>query len=283
MKVRFWGVRGSVAVSGAQVAWIGGNTPCLEVVHEGHRIILDSGTGVRGLGEALVKEGGPTRAIMLFSHLHWDHLQGFPFFSPAYLPASELMLLGPGGDTDLHRALARQMEPPSFPVTLAAMRARLGFGAARAGVPLEIGPFRVMPFELPHPQGCLGYRLEAGGQSFVYATDVELSSEGLTPEVGCHLEGADALCLDAQYTPAEYLGHGTVPRKGWGHSTMIGAAQIAAAVGARRLFLFHHDPAHNDEQVEAMTREARGHFARCEPAREGLLIDLGPDALDRCA
>ncbi|HVE87072.1 MAG TPA: MBL fold metallo-hydrolase [Myxococcales bacterium] len=271
MEVRFWGVRGSVAVSGEQVAWVGGNTSCLEVGDGEHRLILDAGTGIRGLGDALMAAGRPVKAALFFSHLHWDHVQGFPFFAPAYAPSTELLLHGPGpaGDVKLHRVLSRQMRPPSFPVTLEAMRARMTFAVARAGEPVQHGPFTVTPFALPHPNGCLGYRVESGGRSFVYATDVELSVDRLTPQIIGAMKGCDALCLDAQYTPDEYHGRVGIPKKGWGHSTMVDAAQIAREVGARRLFLFHHDPAHNDDVVRAMAEEARGHFPEVEPAREG--------------
>lgn len=286
MEVRFWGVRGSVAVSGEHVAWAGGNTSCLEVTSGQHRLILDAGTGIRGLGDLLMQQGQPVRAAMFFSHLHWDHVQGFPFFAPAYLPSTELVLHGPGAgrEAELHQVLSRQMQPPSFPVTLDAMRARMSFAAAGAGQPLEYGPFRVTPFEVPHPQGCFGYRVDADGHSFVYATDVELSVDRLTPEIARAMEGADALCLDAQYTPDEYAGRIGIPKKGWGHSTMIDAAQIARAVGARRLFLFHHDPAHNDDTVRSMADEARTHFAGSDAAREGFRIALARGAaLERCA
>lgn len=277
MEVRFYGVRGSIAVSGAQAARIGGNTSCLEVVSQGHRLILDAGTGIRALGEAMMREGGPQRATLFFSHLHWDHVQGFPFFTPGYVPTTELALYGPGPDgaRALELVLARQMEPPQFPVPLSTMRSRMTFGAALHGRTVEVGPFRVTPFEVPHPQGCLGYRVEADGHVFVYATDVELSVATLAPELARMMEGADALCLDAQYTPEEYTGVRGMPRKGWGHSTMVDAAQVASAVNARRLLLFHHDPAHNDDMVESMAEEARLHFAASEPAREGKRILLG--------
>jgi phosphoribosyl 1,2-cyclic phosphodiesterase len=285
MEIRFWGVRGSVAVSGSQVAWIGGNTPCLEVSHEGHRLILDAGTGIRALGMTMMKEPRPAKWTMLFSHLHWDHLQGFPFFSPAYVPDNEATLYGPGpsGGVELMAALATQMQVPNFPVQLSAMRSRLSFSTAQAGSPMEIGPFLVKPFELPHPQGCLGYRIEAEGKSFVYATDVELSLDNLTPDVARHLEGADALCLDAQYTPDEYLGRGGSPKIGWGHSTMVDAAKVAAQVQPKRLYLFHHDPAHNDDMVQSMADEARAYFGDCEPAREGGVIRLPPRPRLHCA
>jgi phosphoribosyl 1,2-cyclic phosphodiesterase len=249
----------------------------VEVTSQGHRLILDAGTGIRALGEGMMREGMPQRAALFFSHLHWDHVQGFPFFTPAWVPGVELALYGPGanGAQALEAVLARQMEPPHFPVPLSAMRSKRSFESALDGRTVEVGPFRVTPFDVPHPQGCLGYRVEADGHTFVYATDVELSVSTLTREVARNMEGADVLCLDAQYTPEEYAGSRGAPRKGWGHSTMVDAAQVAAAVGARRLMLFHHDPAHNDDMVENMAEEARLHFAASEPAREGKRLVLG--------
>src|SRR5205085_270916 len=131
-EVRFWGVRGSVAASGSHVARIGGNTSCLEVRSQGHRLILDAGTGLRGLGDAMMKEGKAINATMLWSHLHWDHVQGFPFFTPAYLPTSELQMFGPGvgGDLALQDVLSKQMTPPAFPVPMSVMRSKMSFHSA---------------------------------------------------------------------------------------------------------------------------------------------------------
>jgi phosphoribosyl 1,2-cyclic phosphodiesterase len=263
MQVRFWGVRGSVAVSGPQVARTGGNTSCLEITSQGERLILDAGTGIRALGEQLIKTGG-TRATILFSHLHWDHVQGFPFFAPAWHPDSRLTLYG-HDPTKVRDVLSRQMSPPNFPVPLAAMKSTLAFDTAR---PLEIGPFKVTPFEVPHPNGCLGYRIEADGSAFVYMTDVELNVSHLSA-LGRYIEGADALVLDAQYTPDEYA-----TKKGWGHSTMIDAALVAKGAHVERLFLFHHDPAHNDDIVDGMANAAREIFQSAEPAREGLRLEV---------
>jgi phosphoribosyl 1,2-cyclic phosphodiesterase len=271
MEVRFLGVRGSVATSGSQVARIGGNTSCIEVVSQGERLILDAGTGLRGLGDELLKAGTPVKATLLWSHLHWDHVQGFPFFAPAYVPGSELKLFGPGvnGEVDLQRVLAQQMMPPNFPVPLSAMQGRLNFASALPNQPIELGPFKVTPFDLNHPQGCMGYRIDADGASFVYMTDVELSLSTLSPTVARVIEGADALVLDAQYTPDEYR-----TKKGWGHSSFVDAAQVAFATRAQRLFLFHHDPSHHDDQVESMAEEARTYFRASEPAREGKKVVL---------
>jgi phosphoribosyl 1,2-cyclic phosphodiesterase len=253
---------------------VGGNTSCIEVLSQGERLILDAGTGLRALGDEL-QRSGPQRATFFFSHLHWDHVQGFPFFAPAWNPGSELTLYGPfeGGDVKLCEVLTRQMSPPNFPVPLAAMKSRLTLRAAAPSTAIEVGPFRVTPFEVPHPQGCLGYRIDADGASFVYMTDVEISDDAM-PSLGRFIEGADTLVLDAQYTPDEYLGRIGPAKKGWGHSTMIDAAKLARAAWVGRLFLFHHDPAHNDDFVEGMKQEAREVFERTELAREGLLLEV---------
>jgi phosphoribosyl 1,2-cyclic phosphodiesterase len=220
---------------------------------------------------------------MLFSHLHWDHVQGFPFFTPAFVPTTELVLYGPGkgGDRALFAALDKQMQPPGFPVPLSIMGSKMEFRAAEHS--FTTGPFKVTPIPLPHPNGCMGYRIDADGGSFIYATDVELSLETLTPAIAEVMRGVDALCLDAQYTPDEYAGRVGVPKKGWGHSTMVDAAKVASAVGAKRLFLFHHDPAHNDETVELMAEQAREYFRASEPAREGKHIFLAAESGKRCA
>jgi ribonuclease BN (tRNA processing enzyme) len=167
------------------------------------------------------------------------------------------------------------MEPPNFPVPLSAMRAKMEFRSAVPNSVIETGPFRITPFELPHPQGCIGYVVEADGCRFAYCTDVEMTLETLKREVGEILTGVDALVLDAQYTRDEYEGRVGPPKKGWGHSTNIDAARIAKSVGAGRLFLFHHDPGHVDTQVEDMAEEARHYFAPSEPARENKRITLG--------
>ncbi|GEN12273.1 MBL fold metallo-hydrolase [Myxococcus fulvus] len=274
MDIRFYGVRGSIAVSGSR---IGGNTACVEVTSQGHRLILDAGTGLRALGESMMREPIPHDVTMFFSHLHWDHVQGFPFFTPAYLPTSRLTMYGPGanGAQALQSELAAQMQPPHFPVPLSTMRSKMDFLSALHARTVEVGPFKVTPIDVPHPQGCLAYRVEADGHSFIYATDVELRMEDLSPEVARLFEGADVLCLDAQYTPDEYDGKKGIPKKGWGHSTMMDAAGVAKTVGARRLCLFHHDPAHSDEVLEDMAEQARTLFPVCEPAREGQRLVLG--------
>jgi phosphoribosyl 1,2-cyclic phosphodiesterase len=275
MEVQFWGVRGSIAVSGSKYQRYGGNTTCVEVTHDGQRLILDAGTGARALGDAI--GFSPVSATFLFTHVHWDHIQGFPFFAPAFHPGSDLRILGAdrpsGGVAD---ALRAQMRPPQFPVTLDALRARLSFGGVTSGEWVEIGPFRVLPLELDHPDGVLAYRIEAGGKTVVFATDVEQAlrggaegGAGLDRRLIALAEGADLLIHDAQYTPAEYVGQSGPMRRGWGHSTWTAAMAIAREAAAARLALYHHDPSRTDDQLDAIEQVARLDLAGVFMAREG--------------
>lgn len=258
MEIRFWGVRGSIAVSGDKVVRTGGSTACVEVVHEGARLILDGGTGLRSLGEA---HPGPMDATVLFSHVHWDHIQGVPFFGPAYHPASRLRLCGPRG---LHEALAAQMRPPTFPVGLEALRVTI----EEVGDALEVGPFRLRAVEQAHPDGVRAWRVEAGGRSFVYATDIEQAGRPDDRLVAL-ADGCDLLVHDAQYTDAE-----APQRRGWGHSTWREAVAVALAAGARRLALFHHDPRRDDDAVAVIEDRARDLWDGAFAAREGLAVAL---------
>lgn len=280
MQVTFWGVRGSIATSGPRFASIGGNTTCVEVTHGGARLVLDGGTGLRGLGDKLLAEsralGRPVQASFLFSHLHWDHIQGFPFFAPGFVPGTELSLLGPtDGEGTLEDALARQMSPPSFPVPLEAMGADKRFGVLGDGDEVEIGPFAITAKRLSHPQGVLGFRIEAGGKAVCFATDTEQKSYAeIDPALLELARGADLLIHDAQYTEAQYRGEAGPKREGWGHSTYVAAAQVAKAAEAKRLALFHHDPGHEDAAVEAIERDARAYFLNAFAARENLTVDV---------
>jgi phosphoribosyl 1,2-cyclic phosphodiesterase len=282
MKVTFWGVRGSIATSGPEFSRFGGNTTCLEVGEGDSRLILDAGTGLRGLGQKLLAEasasGRKVDVRFLFSHLHWDHIQGFPFFGPAFVPGTKLALHGPkdeDGVTTLEGALDRQMTPPHFPVRLSQMAAQKVFHTIACGDALEHEPFKIRTRALSHPQGSLGYRIEANGRSICFATDVEHVDGGEIDEAILDLaRDVDLLIYDAQYTPAEYAGGPGPSRKGWGHSTYAGAAKIAKAAGAKRLALFHHDPGHDDATVEAIERGAQGLFYPSFAAREGATVDV---------
>ena len=276
MRVSFWGVRGSIATAGLEFAGFGGHTTCLEIEAQGRRLIIDAGTGLRGLGAKLSAEatrlGRPVQASMLFTHLHWDHIQGFPFFGPAFAPDSCLDLYGPEQDgSDLRAVLERQMTPPTFPVRLDDMAAEKRFQTIRSGDELLVEGFHVRTRALSHPQGSLGYRVEVGGRSVCFATDTEHPEDGSVDEALLELaRDVDLLIYDAQYTQAEYEGRAGSgpPRHGWGHSTYVAATQVARATGARRLVLTHHDPSHDDTMMERIEREARSLFSACRAARE---------------
>jgi len=271
MKVRFWGVRGSIAVSGPDTLRTGGNTSCVEVQHAGERLILDGGTGLRALGDTIGFR--PIRAHLLFSHVHWDHIQGVPFFTPAFHPDAELTFVGASRESGgLRDALARQMKPPQFPIGLDALSAQISWMDLKAE-PIELGPFRVTPVDLQHPDGILAFRVEAGGSSMVYATDVE-HGEGIDRRLVMLSEGADLLVHDAQYTHAEYLGEGGPPRRGWGHSTWEQAVDVARQADVGRLALFHHDPRRSDDGVAVIEAQARRRRAHTFAAREGAMVAL---------
>src|SRR5689334_18207318 len=183
VEIRFWGVRGSIAAAGRAQAEVGGNTSCVEVRVGAPGaaetlLVLDAGTGLRALGAGL---RGPVEAHLLLSHFHWDHIQGFPFFAPAYVPGNRIELYGPAACAvagDVHATLAAQMRAPHFPVGLDAMRATLGFHAVADGAELAIGAARVRAAAGRHPNGVLAYRIDYGGRSLVYATDTEHEDGG---------------------------------------------------------------------------------------------------------
>jgi phosphoribosyl 1,2-cyclic phosphodiesterase len=275
LQVKFWGVRGSCASAGHGTAEVGGNTSCVEVRAGDTRVVLDAGTGLRALGASLLSAGGPVEIHLLLSHFHWDHIQGFPFFTPAYLPGNRIEIYGPerAAGRDVRAALDAQMRAPHFPVGLEAMRAELGFYPVPAGAQLRLGlgtTIEVTAAAANHPGGCLAYRLESGGRSVVYATDTEHGED-----LDCGLlelaRGCDLLIYDAQYTAAEYPS-----KRGWGHSTPEEAVKLARAAGAGQLVLFHHDPGHDDEAISRMEKAARALFPLTTAAREGLEILLAP-------
>lgn len=280
VEVRFWGVRGSVATGGPSFAEVGSNTSCVEVRAGEERIILDAGTGLVQLGQTLT---APVAAALLISHFHWDHIQGFPLFQPGYDPGCSFDIYGPGRDEHgVEAALRRQMERPHFPVPLDAMRANLTFHPLEPGDQIRIGGAIVKAALLNHPQPCLGYRIEFGGVSVVYATDTEQLADGrLNPSVLELARGADLLIYDAQYSEDEYHGRGGPCRVGWGHSTIPEACRIASAAGVRRLALFHHDPSHDDLHIARLVRQAQLLFPSTFAACEGRSIELAPARSER--
>ncbi len=270
MEVRFYGVRGSVAVSGPGYQATGGATTCVEVAAQGCRLLFDGGTGLRAAGENSSEE--PIH--LLFTHCHWDHIQGVPFFGPAWRKGQAIQLVGRGGDaSSLRESLERQMRQPEFPVPLSAMPAQLSWLDVVPGRPFSLGPFRVETLGFRHPDGVLAYRVELDGQVVVFATDIE-HGETLDSSFLRFAEGADLLIHDAQYSEAEYRGDIGPSRRGWGHSTWEQAVGVARAAGAAQLALFHHDPFRKDDAVAGIEASARKLFPASFAAREGGLVRL---------
>ena len=276
MQITFHGVRGSIAAAGPSTVEFGGNTSCVEVRCGDARLIFDAGTGIRALGRRMMGEL-PLTAHLFFTHTHWDHIQGLPFFAPAFVPGVRLELYGPqrSGPT-LREVLAAQMTQPFFPVTLEALSAELVFHEVRERRAIHVGEATVTAAALNHPDGVVAYRVDYRGSSMVFATDTEHYSV-VDPRLTRLARGADVLIHDAQYTAEEYSGGTGLPRLGWGHSTVEAAAAQARASGVGQLVLFHHDPDHDDAAVRALEGRAQALFGPSTAAREGVTIELPED------
>ena len=263
MTVRFWGTRGSIPTPGRATEKYGGNTCCLELRCGDMPIVLDAGSGIRELGETWSAEfaGEPIRASLLFTHLHWDHIQGFPFFSPAYQAGNVLVCYGedrPSGG--IRELLSGQMQGDYFPVPISAMHSQLEFRTTTEE--FAVGDLTVRTCRLPHPGGSLAYRVASDQSVFVFATDCELDQAArntadvqsdpnaprdYTPELLGFFRGADLLVIDCQFLDDEYR-----QRYGWGHNSIATVVDLCAQVHPHMVGLFHHDPHHGDDVVAAM-------------------------------
>lgn len=279
MRVMFYGVRGSIATAGEATRRYGGNTPCVAVEVAGEHLIFDAGTGIRSLGTDLARASaaGRVRANLFFSHLHWDHIQGFPFFGPAYVPGNRLDVWHVCGDeqsASAREVLSEQMRPPTFPVGLETMRGELHFHELELGQIVRVGEAELRHAAVDHPNGCVAWRVEHDGRAIVYATDLEHDADDLPEPLVELARGADLLIYDAMYTPEEYAGVGGPSRRGWGHSTFEAGAAVAEAAGVAHLCLFHHDPSHDDGFMDALAARARRRFRATSVAREGLVVEI---------
>jgi phosphoribosyl 1,2-cyclic phosphodiesterase len=272
MLVRFWGVRGSTPTPQSENLRYGGNTSCVEVRLNDHIYVFDCGTGFRNLGKQLVQEanGNSISAHIFLSHFHWDHIQGIPFFTPLYTDRESHFFFHSSNRTrGLQRAIEEQMSDPYFPVNMNEMAAHRQFYSIEEGeIPFDDCLIKSM--WLNHPQGCLGFRLETQGKVLVYATDNEPGHPVFDKNVRKLAEGADVLIYDAQYLPEEYEAN----KRGWGHSHWREAINIVMESGAKELILFHHDPDHTDECIDAVVSTAREHYAKVRAASEGMEILL---------
>jgi phosphoribosyl 1,2-cyclic phosphodiesterase/ActR/RegA family two-component response regulator len=296
--VKFWGVRGSIAAPGPETVYYGGNTSCVEVRSGSDIIVLDAGTGIRKLGLSLVEEfkDRPIQLHVLLTHSHWDHIQGFPFFPPAYNLNNKVTICGyEGARQGLQSTLSTQMENPYFPISMQQMPGAITIRELKE-LNFKVGETPVKAHFLNHPGICAGYRLFTPGGSISYLPDVELFQQLRTrakasgsamdrqeletvPEEDRNVlefvRGSDVLIIDSQYDSSEYAEH-----IGWGHSCFEDGVTLAMQGGVRRLFLFHHDPDHTDEQVSRMVARARETVQRhrssliVEAAREGCEVVL---------
>lgn len=275
VRVKFWGVRGSIPAAGRETLRYGGNTPCVEVRCGGQLILFDFGTGARLLGEQLRTQSKPVAATVFMSHYHYDHVQGLPFFAPIYRPENTLSIFGPSrGGRTVREILSGQMVRPYFPVDAdLVFKAQVDYREIRNGEGVRVGGALVTARELNHPGGTFGYRVEYRERVLVYATDVEHGSP-LDETLCAFAQDADLLILDAMYTDDEYEGRSGPSRRGWGHATWKAALALADRARARRLVLFHHDPAHSDSQMDAILREARRRRPGTLVAREGLELRI---------
>lgn len=260
----FWGVRGSIACPSADHVLFGGNTSCIELQAGTERIILDAGTGLRELGIRFSREG-VREASMLLTHTHWDHINGFPFFTPAYAPGRSFRIMaGHLGAGRVRDVLAGQMAEPVFPVPLETMRAELLFEDFSAGDHFLLGPeVKVKTSPLNHPNGATGYRIEYAGKSVCYVTDTEHVVGRPDERVLALIEGADLVIYDASYTDDEF------PSKiGWGHSTWQEAIRLCRMAHVKKLAIFHHAPEHDDPFMSKLEQEARAVWDGAFVARE---------------
>jgi phosphoribosyl 1,2-cyclic phosphodiesterase len=284
MKIRVWGCRGSIGVSGPSTLRYGGHSTCLEIRTASKQVIVvDAGSGIRNLGKALLQEPGMDAVRFLFTHSHWDHLMGFPFFAPAYSPKFSLSFCsGPHAQGSIRKYLSHQMEAPYFPVDISVMKAELIFRCERPNQEpcnCSVAGVEICPVPINHPNGGYGYKFIEGLKTFVFLTDNELGYKhagGLDrAQYTEFCKGVDLLLHDAQYTEEEYR-----VTRGWGHSTYADATDLAVQAGVKRLGLFHHDPDRTDDELDRQVDFCReriqrsGHALECFAAAEGMVLDL---------
>lgn len=278
MRVTFWGTRGSIATPGPSTVKYGGNTTCLEVQPEGARIVLDAGTGIRRLGEVLMKSSGDDPIHLFLTHSHWDHIQGFPFFAPAYDRARKIRIYGFQQAYDkLRTILTNQMESQFFPVNFSDLNADIEF-IEITGEAYRIGDTWISAIENNHPGTSHGFRITEGKRSLAFLTDNELEPPVRGTPWSQFLEfasGADLLIHDAMYTNEELEA-----RRGYGHSSYLQTLDLALESGVRACALFHHDPSHDDDTIDRFVEECRQRIDErradllCVAAEEGSTLEV---------
>jgi phosphoribosyl 1,2-cyclic phosphodiesterase len=303
-RLKFWGTRGSISVPEPGTLRYGGNTTCVEIRADGEIIVLDAGSGIRPLGLALEKEFHmqPIKLSLLITHAHWDHIQGLPFFAPAYEKKNEIHVRGYDGvDTSFSKIMAEPMKAPFFPIAMRELSARMDIKKLTE-MEFSFGKVQVRARFVNHPGVCAGYRVFTSAGSIAFLPDHEpyrflhaAKANDMSPEQAKKtateeriklvefLHGSDILILDAQYTDAEYETH-----IGWGHGSVSSAVSLALDAEVHKLVLFHHDPSHDDPTVDAMVDDARrliresGNELEVDGAHEGEEILLPTDHAGSC-
>ncbi|MEH1998762.1 MAG: MBL fold metallo-hydrolase [Nostoc sp.] len=272
--VQFWGVRGSIPSPGPDTVRYGGNTPCISMQAGDKRLIFDAGTGLHVLGQSLLRQM-PLEAHIFFTHSHWDHMQGFPFFTPGFVKGNDFHIYGaiaPDGST-IEQRLNDQMLHPNFPVPLQIMQANLNFYDIRPGQPIHINDLTLETAPLNHPGEAVGYRVSWHGGTATYITDTEHFPDRLDDNVLWLARNADILIYDSTYTDEEYYSP-TSPKIGWGHSTWQEAVKVAKAANVKTLVIYHHDPAHDDDFLDRVGKQAAAKFSGAIMAREGMVLEV---------
>ncbi|MEK7234889.1 MAG: MBL fold metallo-hydrolase [Elusimicrobiota bacterium] len=285
MRVQFWGVRGSIPAPGPKTVRYGGNTPCVELACGDEILIVDAGTGIRELGLDLIKRaaGSALKGRLFIGHTHWDHIQGFPFFSPLFLPTTKFQVYGMHGTTkSFQEVMTGQMHSSYFPLQLKDLSSQPEF--LEINGPVQAGPVRVTTHYLNHPGITVGYRFEYEGKVVSYISDHEpygtLNARGEFSDkedmaISHFVADSDLLICEAQYTAAEYM-----IKRGWGHSTFADVLDLARKAEVKRMALFHHDPTHDDAKLDARLVESlalissRKLAIECFAAKEGQVVDL---------
>lgn len=265
-RVKFWGVRGSIAVCSTEHVKYGGNTSCIEVNAGDHHLILDAGTGMRFLGLDYLRRNVQKFDVLL-THTHWDHINGFPFFVPAYDPKRSFSILAghlSARGLSIREVLASQMTGPMFPVPLETMQAKIDFQDFESGDEFRHGAgVMIRTTALLHPNNATGYRIEYNGKALCYVTDTEHVPGQTDENVLALIEGADLVIYDSTYTEAEF------PSKiGWGHSTWNEGVRLCRLAKAKRLAIFHHEPNHEDSFMDRLAEEAESEWSGAFVARD---------------
>jgi phosphoribosyl 1,2-cyclic phosphodiesterase len=261
MKITFWGVRGSIASPGPNTVKYGGNTTCLEIaLSDGKTIVIDAGTGIRGLGDELIRRNQHHEIQLLLTHIHWDHIMGFPFFAPLFRNNCHIKLDGSRkGIEGLKRIFSTDFVDGTWPIRFEDLKARIEPTNVLSKGPLILGETKIEAHPLQHPQGGMGFKFTAPEGIFVFLTDNELLEHGWTgssfDDFVKFCRNADILVHDCQYTTAE------IPqRKGWGHSDVKSVARLAIAADVKKLFLFHHDPWRTDAEIPLLINGCKEYF-----------------------